>query len=137
MTVPDEFDPCAQGDIVISTTALVSANPFGASYPHQADASHNGVDEHFGWSGIDGDAQALSDWSSDGVVDGTGDTIVYLPTAGWIDHFYFVDTSPDAFGCADHPSPHSNHHNHGPTGLAQDDHLWALDTHSGPGGCGS
>lgn len=125
------------GDIVIFVSNLVSANPFGQAYLDEHDPSHDsGVDEGFGWPGVDSDAQALSDWNNDGYFDGTGDTIVYPATWGWTDHYFDRFTSQND-NCHAHDG-HTSSHNHGPTGLSQDDHLTPdpSPTNHNPDDCG-
>lgn len=83
-----ETDGFVPGDIVIFVSNLVSANPFGQVYDDEHDATDDPVDEHFGYPVLDSDAEAPSDWDDDGQFDGTGDTVVYAATGGWVDHYF-------------------------------------------------
>lgn len=76
--VPALLAGCPNGDVAVFVMQLVSANPFGddvGGAPH--------TDHDFGWPGLDSTAEIPGSDTS-----GSGDTIVYLPTNGWIDHFY-------------------------------------------------
>ncbi len=95
------------GDIVVFVSSLVSANPFGQTYQNETDYAHDPVDEHFGYPFLDWDwRDPVNTFTA---FEGSGDTIVYPATGGWIDHYFGVYTSDDANDNDDTIShPHKN-----------------------------